>query len=279
MRKYILGMLLMISALTGYGKCDWNTLKLTQSNNRNYYQFKISGGGIGDDTCVGWMYLVYDNQTKKIDTLEDFRGYTDVTFNKKGKYKLYVKVWNKCKKCDTALMREINIQYFDKVAFSKTTKTCNNHIYEMASATSTKGDTCYSYYYYIYSGSFFDNLTKGQWDTLTVNEIYSLYDFPESDLDTFRESRLFNYTYPKNGRYLTIAQCFNWCNYQDTFMLKKVTIDCGGTTGVKDIVKNEDLKIIGYYDMIGRKVEYMELDTPYIIIYNNGKRQKVIRTK
>ena len=31
--------------------------------------------------------------------------------------------------------------------------------------------------------------------------------------------------------------------------------------------------------MIGRKVEYMEVDVPYIIIYSNGKRQKVMRTK
>ena len=62
-------------------------------------------------------------------------------------------------------------------------------------------------------------------------------------------------------------------------MIRRITIDTCNKTSVKTIVKNEDLKIIGYYDMIGRKVEYMEVDKPYIIIYNNGQRQKVIRTK
>jgi hypothetical protein len=51
------------------------------------------------------------------------------------------------------------------------------------------------------------------------------------------------------------------------------------TTEVKNIVKSEDLKIIGYYDMAGRKVDYIEPNQPYVIIYNNGKRQKVIRIK
>ena len=270
--------MLMISVTTSYAKCDWSYLKLSQTNNRNYYRFKLSGDGLGDDTCVNWMFLVYDFQTKKIDTLEEFRGYTDVTFNKKGKYKLYVKVWDKCEKCDTTLMREITIQYFDKVGFSRTQKSCKNFIYEISPATTVKGDTCYSYYYYIYSGKFFNNLTNGEWDSITTNQLYTFYDFPDSDLDTIHEGRLFNYTYPENGRYLIVNQVFNWCNYQDTFMMSKVTIDCN-SSGIKNIVKDEDLKVVGYYDMIGRKVDYMEIDKPYIIIYNNGKRQKIVRTK
>jgi hypothetical protein len=62
-------------------------------------------------------------------------------------------------------------------------------------------------------------------------------------------------------------------------MIRRFTIEKCNPTSVKPIVKNEDLKIIGYYDMIGRKVDYIELDTPYIVIYNNGKRQKIVRTK
>lgn len=272
-------MLLMISALTSYGKCDWSSYKLYQSNNRNYYTFVLNGNGMGDDTCIGWMWMVYDLQTKKVDTLREYDlGYLQVQFNKKGKYKLYVKIWNACEKCDTAIMREINIQYFDKVKTFSGKTDCNKSSFEMTPATTVTTDTCYKYYYYIYSGRFFDDLTKNEWDSITNYQIMNLYDFPDSDMDTFKEGRLFRYTYPKNGRYLVISQCFNWCNNQDTFMLNKITIDCG-TTGVKNIVKNEDLKIIGYYDMIGRKVDYIELNTPYIVIYNNGKRQKMIRTK
>ena len=270
--------MLMMSAITSYAKCDWSTLKFYQDNMRNYYHFRVSGGGIGDDTCVGWMFMVYDLQTKKIDTLKDYRGTTEVVFNVKGKYKLYVKVWNKCEKCDTALMKEINIQYFNRIKTTMSKPVCNKSVFEMTKATNLTTDTCYEYYYYIYSGKYLDSLTKGQWDTMSLGNIYSQYDFPESDLDTFKEGRLFEYTYPKNGRYYVISQCYNLCNNQDTFYAMKVTIDCNSSS-IKTIVKNEDLKIIGYYDMIGRKVEYIELDTPYIVIYNNGKRQKIVRTK
>jgi hypothetical protein len=65
---------------------------------------------------------------------------------------------------------------------------------------------------------------------------------------------------------------------QDTFFFTRISYDCN-ISSVKTIVKNEELKIIGYYDMIGRKVDYMEIDKPYIIIYSNGKRQKVMRSK
>jgi hypothetical protein len=278
MKKIILGLMLMISVTTSYAKCNWSYLSLSQSNNRNYYRFKLSGDGLGDDSCVNWMFMVYDFQTKKVDTLEDFRGYTDVTFNAKGKYKLYVKVWNTCKKCDTTMYRQIDIQYFDKIGFSKTKKSCKNFYYEISPATLVKGDTCYSYYYYIYSGRFFDNLTKGEWDSITTNQLYTLYDFPDTDLDTIHESRLFNYTYPEEGRYLVINQVFNWCNYQDTFLMSKVTIDCN-TNGIKNIVKAEDLKVVGYYDLLGRQVDYMEPEKVYIVRYSNGRNQKVIRVK
>jgi len=261
MRKFILGLMLMISVTTSYAKCDWSYLKLTQSNNRNYYTFKLQGKGLGDDTCVDWMFLIYDFQTKKTDTMWDNKGVLSLTFNAKGKYKLYVKVWDKCKKCDTALYREVVIQYFNKVSFGKTAKSCKNFYYEITPQTTVKGDTCYRYYHYIYSGRFFDNLTKGEWDSITMNQLYTFYDFPESDLDTLHQNRLFNYTYPKNGRYLIISQVFNWCNYQDTFMMSKVTIDCN-SSGVKDFVKYVDLQVIGYYDMIVCKDEYMEEDYP-----------------
>jgi len=277
MKKFILGLMLMISVTTSYAKCDWSTLKLQQSNNRNDYKWYVSGRVL-DDTCVDYMFMVYDFQTKKVDTLYSNNGFCEVLFNTKGKYKMYLKVWNRCEKCDTTLYREVVIQYFNKVSFSKKAITCNKILYEMTPATTVKGDTCYRYYYYIYSGKFFDNMTKDEWDSITMNQLYTFYDFPESDLDTLHQNRLFNYTYPKNGRYLIISQVFNWCNYQDTFMLNKVTIDCN-SSNINNIVKVEDLKVVGYYDMIGRKVEYMEADKPYVIIYSNGKRQKVFKVK
>jgi hypothetical protein len=76
-------------------KCDWSTLKLQQWNERNYYKWYVSGKVL-DDTCVDYMFMVYDFQTKKTDTVYDVRGIVEVQFNVKGKYKLYLKVWNRC---------------------------------------------------------------------------------------------------------------------------------------------------------------------------------------
>ena len=48
------------------------------------------------------------------------------------------------------------------------------------------------------------------------------------------------------------------------------------TTGLKDLIKPEP-KLIGTYDMLGRPVEKVENDIPYIFLYNNGQRKKVIK--
>jgi hypothetical protein len=50
------------------------------------------------------------------------------------------------------------------------------------------------------------------------------------------------------------------------------------TTGIEELHKPEP-QVIGYYDVLGRQVEYMEPEKVYIIRYNNGKSQKVVRTK
>ena len=42
MRKYILGLMLTMLALTGYGKCDWSNVRLTQQNSRNEYRFYLN---------------------------------------------------------------------------------------------------------------------------------------------------------------------------------------------------------------------------------------------
>jgi hypothetical protein len=60
--------------------------------------------------------------------------------------------------------------------------------------------------------------------------------------------------------------------------MSKVTIDCNSSS-VKNIAKIEDLKVVGYYDVLGRQVEYMEPEKVYIIRYSNGKSQKVFKTK
>jgi hypothetical protein len=373
MKKLLLMLVVLFSAITANAKCDWSSLKLQQWNNRNVYKWYVSGRVL-DDTCVDWMFMVYDFQTKKTDTVYDNKGICEVQFNAKGKYKMYLKVWNKCEKCDTALYREVNIIQFPgaKVTSTVNASNCKKYKFELSyiKGSSVK-DTCMDYYLVFYSGPWMAKMTQSEWDNLTDYQIGMEYDFPDADFIDYTETRIVDYTFKNSGRVLMIAQWYNKCVGQDTFMFRKldvcgtttkpkcdwskvklaynnkcntyvfelgsldtcisyttyiynlktqkwtdtfktriftktfadtgkyklyvigrnkcggcdtaysnfVTVTCQPTSSVKNIVRDEDLKIIGYYDMIGRKVEYMEVDVPYIIIYSNGKRQKVMRSK
>jgi hypothetical protein len=287
MKKIIALLMLLVSLATANAKgCDWSTLKLQQWNQRNLYKWYVSGSVL-DDTCVDYMFMVYDQQTKKTDTMESFRGICEVQFNKKGKYKMYLKVWNKCKKCDTALYREVNIIYFPKCNYTynlKSTggKCLDSMVGEMSLGPWIKGDTCWQWYSYIWSGPMLDSLSKKDFQAMSDYDLYMYYDFGDSDLVHYdgptNSARLIKYKFPHKGNYLVATQWYNKCLDQDTFFFTKISYDCN-ISSVKTIVKNEELKIIGYYDMIGRKVDYMEIDKPYIIIYSNGKRQKVMRSK
>jgi hypothetical protein len=375
MKKLLLMLMVLISTVTAQAKCDWSSLKLQQWNERNYYKWYVSGKVL-DDTCVDWMFMVYDFQTKKTDTVFDNRGICEVQFNKKGKYKMYLKVWNKCLKCDTTLYREVNIVQFPGASVSSTINAlnCKKYKFELSyiKGFSVK-DTCMDYYLMFYSGPWMAKMTQSEWDNLTDYQIGIEYDFPDADYLGYTETRVVDYTFKNSGRVLMIAQWWNKCIAQDTFMFRKldvcgtttkpkcdwsklgfgygkpmpcnvykfelgsidscitytsyiysfktgkwtdtfttrtftkvftdtgkykvyviarnkcggcdtaysnfVTVTCQPTSNVKNIVRDEDLRIIGYYDMIGRRVEYMEIDKPYVIIYSNGKRQKVMRTK
>lgn len=253
---------------------------MTHNNNRNYYQFQVSGKGMNDDTCIGWMFMVYDFQTKKIDTLNDWRGYTEIQFNAKGRYKVYCKLWNTCEKCDTGLAYTVELIIFPKSKYYSKMIYCDSVVGEMTLATTNTKDTCWKYYLYVYNGPELDSINDRAWDTMTDAQIYNYYSFNDKDLIHFQDNRVLKYKFPKKGKYLIIAQWWNSCLNQDTIIFSRYNIKCDSNiTGVKNIVKNEDVKVIGYYDMIGRKVDYMELNTPYIVIYSNGKRQKIMRTK
>jgi len=282
MKKIIALLMLLVSLATANAKCDWSTLKLQQWSERNYYKWYVSGKVL-DDTCVDYMFMIYDFQTKKTDTVESFRGICEVQFNVKGKYKMYLKVWNKCLKCDTALYRPLEIIQFPgaSVGYSVNNTDCKKYKFELSYI---KGyplkDTCMEYYLVFYKGPWMDTMSQKEWDALTDYQIGMEYDFPDADFLGYTQTRLADFTFKDTGRVLMYAQWWNKCLRQDTFMFRRLDVcKSSNVSSVKTIVKNEDVKIIGYYDMIGRKVDYMEIDKPYIIIYSNGKRQKVMRSK
>jgi hypothetical protein len=235
MKKIIMLLMLLVSLATANAKgCDWSSLKLQQWNNRNVYKWYVSGQAL-DDTCVDWMFMVYDFQTKKTDTVYDNKGICEVQFNVKGKYKMYLKVWNKCEKCDTTLYREVNIIQFPgaKVTSTPSTLNCKKYKFELSyiKGFSVK-DTCMDYYLVFYSGPWMAKMTQSEWDNLTDYQIGMEYDFPDADFIDYTETRIVDYTFKNSGRVLMIAQWYNKCIGQDTFMFRKLDV-CGTTTKPK----------------------------------------------
>ncbi len=72
MKKLLTLLMIMLVSFGANAKCDWSTLKLQQWNQRNLYKWYVSGQVL-DDTCVDYMFMVYDFQTKKVDTVQSFR--------------------------------------------------------------------------------------------------------------------------------------------------------------------------------------------------------------
>lgn len=284
MKKLLLTLVFALSTVLGLNaKCDWSTLKLQQWNERNYYKWYVSGQVL-DDTCVDYMFMVYDNQTKKIDTMDSFRGICEVQFNKKGKYKMYLKVWNKCLKCDTALMREVNIIYFPNCKFvynlKSTTGKCNDSIVgEMTLGPWVKGDTCLQWYSYMWNGPMLDSLSQHDWDSMSDYQLWNYYDFNDSDLIHYEgptnSARLIKYKFPHDGHYLIATQWYNACLDQDTFFFTRITINC--KTSSVSIVSKREPKLIGMYDMMGRPVNVARENEVTIFIYSDGTSRKVFK--
>jgi len=273
--------LLMLVLTTGFvsAKCDWSSLKLQQWNERNYYKWYVSGKVL-DDTCVDYLFMMYDFQTKKTDTLYDFRGLTEVQFNSKGKYKMYLKLWNRCEKCDTAIYRSVEIVQFPNagVGYSVNTTDCKKYKFEMNYIKNIPlKDTCMEYYLMFYKGPWMDTMSQKEWDNLTDYQIGMEYDFPDADFLGYTQTRLADFTFKDSGRVLMIAQWWNKCIKQDTFMFRRLDVcKTVNTTSITTIIKPEP-KIIAMYDMMGRRVYNIKEDELVIYLYSDGSTKKVIK--
>jgi hypothetical protein len=281
MKRIIMLLMLLVSLATANAKCDWSTLKLQQWNERNYYKWYVSGQVL-DDTCVDYMFMVYDFQTKKTDTVDSYRGICEVQFNVKGKYKLYLKVWNKCLKCDTALYREVNIIQFPSANVTITPSvnnlSCKKYKFELSYI---KGyplkDTCMSYYLMFYKGPWMDTMSQKEWDGLTDYQIGMEYDFPDEDFLGYGNTRLFNFAFKDTGRVLMIAQWWNKCVRQDTFMFRKLDVCKSGPVSSTVVLNRPEPKLIGMYDMLGRPVNYARENEITIYVYSDGSTKKIIK--
>ena len=168
----------------------------------------------------------------------------------------------------------IEVKNFNKYCFFEEKKACGKYLYEMCLIPNTDTSCKYNYYFSIWGGSSLDKINQKQWDTISAQNLGFLYNYPSSDLVTQQKGGGFVYQYPKNGRYLLVKQVISCLS--DTTTFEKVTIDC--LAGIEDLHKPEP-KLIGTYDMLGRPVNRVEDNIPYIFLYDNGQRKKIIKVK
>jgi hypothetical protein len=279
MKKIIALLMLLVSLATANAKgCDWSTLKLQQWNERNYYKWYVSGKVL-DDTCVDWMFMVYDFQTKKTDTVYDVRGIVEVQFNVKGKYKLYLKVWNKCNKCDTTLYRPLEIVQFPgaNVSFKPLSQDCKKYMFVMNYIKGMPAkDTCMEYYMVFYKGPWMDTMSQKEWDNLSDYQIGMEYDFPDADFLGYTQTRAADFTFKDTGRVLMYAQWWNKCLRQDTFMFRRLDVCKSTPTSNVTVLSRPEPKVIGMYDMLGRPVHNVRKEEIIIYLYDNGATKKVL---
>jgi hypothetical protein len=277
-KKLTMLLMLLVSLASAQAKCDWSTLKLQQWNERNYYKWYVSGKVL-DDTCVDYMFMVYDFQTKKTDTVYSNRGICEVQFNVKGKYKMYLKVWNRCEKCDTALYRPLEIVQFPNagLGWSVNTTDCKKYKFEM---NFIKGmplkDTCMEYYMVFYKGPWIDTMSQKKWDNLTDYQIGTEYDFPDADYLGYTQRRVADFTFNDTGRVLMYAQWWNKCLRQDTFMFRRLDVCKSKPTTNVTTLNRPEAKLIGMYDVLGRPVYYIRKDEIIIYLYSDGHTEKKV---
>jgi len=273
MKKLITLLMLALTVISVNAKgCDFSKVKLQQWNQGTYYKWYLSGWD--KDTCKGYMFTVYDFQLKKTDTVFDIRGVVEVGFNAPGKYKLLVKLWDKCNKCDTVMYRYVDIIAWKPTAGLKTIKkTCDSAWFEMNSFNLK--DTCWGYSYYVYQGPELDKLSDKDFLSKSDYDLYNYYSFPDDDLKLVSNSRILKYKFPKDGKYFIIAYYNNKCLGQDTLFFNRQIINCSKTSVT--VYNKPEPKLIGIYDMMGRRVYNIRENEIMVYIYSDGTRKKVVK--
>jgi len=82
------------------------------------------------------------------------------------------------------------------------------------------------------------------------------------------------------GLYLFKVDLFCKCAVDNGGMIyKNAYIGCdSGTVSINNLSKTEP-KLVSICDLLGRPVEKVEDNIPYIFLYENGQRKKIIRNK
>jgi len=279
--KKLLGILLVLFTFgTSKAQCDWSNTtfdKFSQRGNEFYFETNMHY-----DSCWDYIFTVYDYQRQVEDTMEDWGGWFGVVFNVKGKYQARMIAFNRCIGCDTVFTYDVDITIFGKLGYSQkvSIKDCKSYTFDLED----RKDNCYKYYYQIWKADkYINDLSEEEWKNVSDSALYFGYSFDEDLLVYYGEPKDITLThqFEDSGRYLMIPQIYNECTGIDTWAFVKLNVCVGEkTTSVKNLVKTDltNVTVVGYYDMLGRKVDYMEPNKIYIVLYSNGRRYKVMRT-
>jgi hypothetical protein len=285
MKKMLLALVLLLTAQAqAQTKCNWSDYYMVKSYQRqNLFQFRTNLHY--EDTCFSYTWLVYDYQLKRVDTLREFSGgVVEVQFNAKGKYKVSIHAVNKCAKhgmasCDTNFVYNVDITIYGekaKLGYNVSDTNCRAYTFEM----NNMKDSCISYYYEIWDATeFAKNLNDEQWSKFSDSLLYFTYGWDEKNLKYYSlaSERLLRHTFDDTGRYIITTYWQNKCTGIDTWAWNKITVCPTKRSTLVTKIKPADIKIIGYYDTMGRQVDYMRPNEIYIINYSNGQRRKVMQ--
>jgi len=275
MKRIITLLAVMSAVITAQAHCDWSGYWMKKVNQQqNVFTFQTN---VHRDTCVDYQWIVYDYQLKRNDTMPDWRGFTQIQFNTKGKYRVSLKVTDECDNCDTTFNYEVNITIFGKidVLWRIGVHQCRSYTFELTDM----GDTCVEYYYTIYKGEYFDTMSQSHWESLTDSAIYSDYDFADTDLVYYNltSQRTVSHQFQDSGRHFLVGYWWNKCTGIDTFVMRKIEVCTNrSTSGIINVLKPEP-KLIGIYDMLGRRVYAIRKNEVLIYIYDDGSRKKIVQ--
>jgi hypothetical protein len=129
-----------------------------------------------------------------------------------------------------------------------------------------------------------DSISEDRWkndSTLFYSGFsYSMDDVVYRKSDTLDFARKLNYKFRKPGRYILRVFWQHYCIGNDTTMYIRLTIDPCVTLKIEDlIITTREPKVIGMYDVLGRNIESPVFNEPYIILYDNGQRRKMVKVQ
>lgn len=261
-------------------KCNWSGYWMKKvGQQQNVYTFKTNLDG---DPCVDYHWIIYDYQLKRFDTVSEvMSGITQISFNTKGKYKVGLKAVNKCTKpwCDTLFYQIIDITVYGskaKLWWNIGAKNCKSYTFEMFNI----GDTCINYYYYIYKGDDWVNkMSDREWEKLTDSAIYFGYSWDDKYLkySSKTSERVLRHEFADSGRHILYTFWQNKCTGIDTFAIHKLNVCLSNPSMSITKFNKPEPKLIGVYDMMGRRVYNIRENEIMVYIYSDGTRKKVVR--